>query len=309
MPLISNPRDLGKAIVFFAFPASSIEEAMQNRKRRRWIVGTTATGAIRAGVFSQSDTRPVACRRMTSSGNRSQKLCGIIRLKERWGLSWYGRLFVTSLLLLAIYAVVVNVHPFLAVTHRVDTKILVVEGWIDEYAIRAGADEFKTGDYEHIITTGGPVPGSDGYTNDYNTFASVGARRLKAAGVADESVLMVPSHVIGRDRTYSSAIALRRWLLDHNMPLQSFNVVTVDAHARRTRLLFQKALGNDVRVGIISIPNPDYDAKHWWRYSEGVREVIGEGIAYTYAKVFSYQSEPSPEERPAKSSSLPDTGQ
>jgi len=120
---------------------------------------------------------------------------------------------------------------------------------------------------------------------------------------------MVPSHVIGRDRTYSSAIALRRWLLDHNMPLQSFNVVTVDAHARRTRLLFQKALGNDVRVGIISIPNPDYDAKHWWRYSEGVREVIGEGIAYTYAKVFSYQSEPSLEERPAKSSSLPDTGQ
>ena len=262
---------------------------------------TLAIAATRAAVLSQSDTRTVAWRRMTSSGNRSQKLCGIIRLKERWGSSWYGRLFVTSLLLLASYAVVVNVHPFLAVTHRVDTKILVVEGWMGEYAIRAGADEFKTGDYEHIITTGGPVAGSGGYTNDYNTFASVGARRLKAAGVADESVLMVPSHVIGRDRTYSSAIALRRWLRDHNMALRSINVVTEDAHARRTRLLFQKALGNDVRVGIISIPNPDYDAKHWWRYSEGVREVIGEGIAYIYAKVFFYQSEPSPEEKRAKS--------
>ncbi len=273
---------------------------MQNGKRQPRIGGTTAIGPTRAGVLSQSDTRTVACRRMTSSGNRSQKLGGIIRLKQRWGLSWHARLFVISVMLLAIYAVVLNVHPFLAVTHRANAKILVVEGWIDEYAIRAGADEFKTGDYEHIITTGGPVPGSDGYTNDYNTFASVGARRLKAAGVAEESMLMVPSHVIGRDRTYSSAIALRRWLLDHNMPLQSFNVVTVDAHARRTRLLFQKALGNDVRVGIISIPNPDYDAKHWWRYSEGVREVIGEGIAYTYAKVFSYQSEPSPEERPPK---------
>jgi len=274
---------------------------MQNRKRWPWISGTPAIAAIRAGVLSQSDTRTVARRRMTSSGNRSQKLGGIIRLKERWGLSWHGRLFVTSVMLLAIYAVVLNVHPFLAVTHRANAKILVVEGWIDEYAIRAGADEFKTGDYEHIITTGGPVAGSGGYTNDYNTFASVGARRLKAAGVADESVLMVPSHVIGRDRTYNSAIALRRWLLDHNMALRSINVVTQDAHARRTRLLFQKALGNDVRVGIISIPNPDYDAKHWWRYSEGVREVIGEGIAYTYAKVFSYQSEPSPEDRPPKS--------
>jgi len=290
MPSISNPRDLGKAIVFFAFPASSIQEAMQNRKRRPWIGGTTAIGAIRAGVLSQSDTRTVACRRMTSSGNRSQKLGGIIRLKQRWGLSWHARLFVISVMLLAIYAVVLNVHPFLAVTHRANAKILVVEGWIDEYAIRAGADEFKTGDYEHIITTGGPVTGSGGYTNDYNTFASVGARRLKAAGVADESVQMVPSHVIGRDRTYSSAIALRRWLRDHNMPLRSLNVVAEDAHARRTRLLFQKALGNDVRVGIISIPNPDYDAKRWWRYSDGVREAIGESIAYIYAKLLFYPS-------------------
>ena len=153
MPSTSNPSDLGKAIVFFAFPTSSIQEAMQNRKRRPWIVGTTATGAIRAGVFSQSDTRTVACRRMTSSGKRSQKLGGIIRLKQRWGLSWHGRLFVISVMLLVIYAVILNVHPFLAVTHRANAKILVVEGWIDEYAIRAGADEFKTGDYEHIITT------------------------------------------------------------------------------------------------------------------------------------------------------------
>jgi uncharacterized SAM-binding protein YcdF (DUF218 family) len=223
---------------------------------------------------------------MTFSEKRAQKLFGIIRLKERWGLSWYGRLFVISLLLLAIYAVVVNVHPFLAVTDRVDTKILVVEGWMDEYTMRASADEFKTGGYEHIIATGGPLPGSGGYTDDYSTFASVGARRLKAAGVADELVQMVPSHVIDRDRTYSSAIALRRWLGDHNMAFRSINVVTEDVHARRTRLLFQEALGGTVQVGVIAVPNPDYDAGHWWRYSEGVREVIGEAIAYTYARAF-----------------------
>src|SRR5438093_11846055 len=80
------------------------------------------------GVLSQSDTRTVAWRRMTSSGNRSQKLCGIIRLKERWGLSWYGRLFVTSLLLLASYAVVLYVNSFLVVTHRDDETVHVVVG-------------------------------------------------------------------------------------------------------------------------------------------------------------------------------------
>src|SRR6266480_6927040 len=119
-------------------------------------------------VLSQSDIRTVAWRRMTSSGNRSQKLGGIIRLKQRWGLSWHARLFVISVMLLAIYAVVLNVHPFLAVTHRVKAKVLVVEGWIGEYAIRAGADEFKPAHHEHITTTARPVAGSGGYTNDYN---------------------------------------------------------------------------------------------------------------------------------------------
>ena len=237
-------------------------------------------------MLSQSDTRVVTRSRMTSAGNRSQKLWGIVRLKERWGLSWHGRLLVTLVVLLAAYAFVLNVHPFLAVTHRVNAKVLVIEGWVDEYAMRAGASEFTTGNYAHIIATGGPLPGSGGYTNDHDTFASVGARRLKAAGVADDSVLMVPSHVIGRDRTYNAAIALRMWCRDHNMPLASLNVMTEDAHARRTRLLYQRALGNDVSVGVISIPNPDYDPKRWWQYSEGVRDVIDESVAYLYAIVF-----------------------
>ena len=69
------------------------------------------------------------------------------------------------------------------------------------------------------------------------------------------------------------------------MPVRSINVVTEDVHARRTRLLFQKALGNDVAVGIISVPNPDYDARHWWRYSEGVKDVFAESVAYIYARL------------------------
>jgi hypothetical protein len=32
--------------------------------------------------------------------------------------------------------------------------------------------------------------------------------------------------------------------------------------------------------------NPDYNPKQWWRYSDGVREDIGESIAYIYAKSF-----------------------
>ena len=223
--------------------------------------------------------------------NEPQKYCGLIALKERWGLSWRGWLVSILAVLLIAVLLLLNIQPFLAKTQRVDTNVLVVEGWIPEYAIRLAAMEFQTNHYQKIYTTGGPIVGSDDLTNDFNTSASVGAELLTKVGVPGEFVQMVPSHISGRDRTYSSAIALRDWFREHNVTVRSINVLTEDAHARRTQLLFQKAFGSQVAVGIISIPDPDYDAKHWWRNSEGVREILGESIAYVYARIFFHPSE------------------
>ena len=227
---------------------------------------------------------------MYSSGQSSQKFWGLLKRKERWGLSWRGWLLLTLLGLASASLLFVNVHPFLAVTRRVNTNTLVVEGWVQRYAIRGGAEEFKTGSYERIFTTGGPVAGNGGYINDYNTSASVGAEILKKFGVRDDLVQMVPSRVIARERTYSSAVALRDWFRDHNLAIHSFNLLTEDCHARRTQLLYQEAFGKKVTVGIIAVSNPDYNPKDWWRYSDGVREVIGETIAYIYARFFFYPS-------------------
>jgi len=220
-----------------------------------------------------------------------QKFWGTFTRKERWSLSWRGWLIVFAGVLLTFYVFLFRIYPFLAVTHRTDTNILVVEGWIHEYAIRAALKEFQSNHYQRVFTTGGPVEGSGGYINDYNTAASVGADLLRKNGLPNESLQMVPSRVMDRDRTYGSAIALRSWFREQNVPVRSINVVTEDVHARRTRLLFQKALGDDVTVGIISVPNPDYDPRHWWRYSAGVKEVSSETIAYVYAKLLLYPSE------------------
>jgi hypothetical protein len=211
---------------------------------------------------------------------------GLLSRKERWGLAWRGWAVLTVLLLLAGLGFLAGSRHFLAVTHRVDSNVLVVEGWGHPYAMDAAVKEFNAGHYDRAFTTGGPVEGMGGYVNDYCTSASVGAGLLKAAGLPDKVIQMVPSRVWNRDRTYYSAVALRDWFKEHNLQVQSFNIVTEGAHARRTRMLFQEAFGRDVQVGIISVPSPDYDEKHWWRCSEGVREVIGESIAYVYAKFF-----------------------
>jgi len=224
-----------------------------------------------ATEFSHPDTR--------------QKFWGILARKERWRLSWRGWLiFILAGLLIAV-SLLLNIQPFLAKTQRVNASVLVVEGWVHEYAIRAAAKEFMANSYHKIYTTGGPVPGNGGYVNDFNTSASVGAELLKKNGMPDGLIQMVPSHVAGRDRTYSSAIALRDWFREHGMTVGSINVLTEGVHARRTQFLFQRALGSGIAVGIISVPDPDYDAKHWWRSSEGVREVLDESIAYLYARI------------------------
>jgi uncharacterized SAM-binding protein YcdF (DUF218 family) len=130
----------------------------------------------------------------------------------------------------------------------------------------------------------------------------VGAELLKKNGLSSDSLQKVPSRVMDRDRTYGSAVALRNWFHEHNLAVRGINVLTEDVHARRTRLLFQKALGDNVRVGIIAVPNPDYDSRHWWRYSEGVKDVFSEATAYLYARFLFYPSMLSGNEKRAATS-------
>jgi len=233
-------------------------------------------------------------------------LWGLLDRKERWSLSWRGRLILASALLLVGALIFKGVYPFLATTHRVDAEVLVVEGWIHEYAIRAALKEFQSNHYARIFTTGGPVEGTGGYINDYCTSASVGADLLKKWGLPDERLQMVPSRVMDRDRTYGSAVALRNWFLDHNMAVSGIDVVTEDVHARRTRLLFQKAFGKDVQVGIIGVANVDYPANRWWHYSQGLKNVVSEFAAYLYARLFFFPSDAAHPRKAARLSQVHD---
>lgn len=209
---------------------------------------------------------------------------GLLNRRERWGLSLRG---VGCLVLLALglaAGFALGVYPFLGVTKRVEADVLVVEGWIHDYAVRASLLEFTEGRYREVIATGGPFPGTGPFVNVHQTTAGVTGARLVALGIAPERVRIVPTRTVDRDRTYNSALELRKWARQQGRELRSINIVTEAFHARRTRMLFQMALGADVEVGIIAIPNPDYNPMRWWKVSEGVREVLSESIAYLYAR-------------------------
>jgi hypothetical protein len=50
--------------------------------------------------------------------------------------------------------------------------------------------------------------------------------------------------------------------------------------------LFQRALGKGVTVGVTSVTDREYDPERWWQSSSGVRDVLGETLAYVYARFF-----------------------
>ncbi len=216
---------------------------------------------------------------------------GILIRKERWCLSWRGWLAAILTVILAGLVLLLGIRPFLAVTHRVPAQVLVMEGWVHLATAQAAAAEFRAGGYQAIYVTGEPETGTGDYQRDSNTEAWVGADLLRLCGIPEQDLERVPRRQVDRERTYGSALALKEWLQDHHLTVHAINVVTEDAHARRTLLMFQKAFGPQVQVGIISVPDTDYDPNHWWRYSEGVREILGESIAYLYAKFLFWPKE------------------
>src|SRR5207248_6770179 len=85
---------------------------------------------------------------------------GLINRRPRWGLSCLGWCAAILVWCGVVGLFLLGVYPFLAVTERVPADTLVVEGWIPPFAIRAAVDEFRSGSYKQVITTGGPAMGT-----------------------------------------------------------------------------------------------------------------------------------------------------
>jgi len=210
---------------------------------------------------------------------------GQIKRKERWGLSLQGWLFIVVLGLAVFCGVIISIHPFLAVNEPVQGEILVVEGWLPDYAIEKVMVIFKSGGYSRIVTTGGPLTYGS-YLVGYKTCPEVAAGTLKKLGFDEDLISVVPAPNVRKDNTYAAGLSLKKWLANSRNHITSLNICSFGPHARRTRLLFKKALGDGVDVGIIALKSQEYDPDVWWKTSKGVRTVIDEAIAYIYARFF-----------------------
>jgi hypothetical protein len=176
-----------------------------------------------------------------------------------------------------------NMNAFLAVNDPAPDGVLVVEGWSPDYALETAMLEFKRNPHHKLYVVGGPLE-QGAPLSEYKTYAELGSAILVRMGMNNDTVQAVPAANVQKDRTYAAAVALQTWLRQHGAIPKDINLISVGAHARRSRLLFEKTFGSNTRVGIITVEDRSYDPRHWWKSSQGVRSVVDEMIAYGYAR-------------------------
>ena len=125
---------------------------------------------------------------------------------------------------------------------------------------------------------------------EYKNFAELTAATFIALGFNPEQLLAVPAPNVIKHRTQASAIALEQWLSKSELDIKSINLYSVGPHARRSWIIFKAVLEPEIRVGVIAAQPQEYEPKEWWQSSEGVRSVIGEAIAYLYARFVDWRT-------------------
>ena len=215
----------------------------------------------------------------------SNNIClGLLRRRQCLVPTLRGWLLAALLVAAVGLVAFLGIGPFLAVTDSVPGGVLVVEGWVPDYMLEAAIAEFKSDHYAKLFVTGIPLE-QGAPLSEYKNFANTGAATLVKLGMSTNDVQAVPTGDTRRDRTYAMALTLKHWLREHDMAVTKVNLVTGGPHARRSRLLFEKAMGKGVTVGVIAIPDNGYDERHWWHSSQGVRTIISETLAYGYARL------------------------
>jgi len=212
------------------------------------------------------------------------KLClGLMQRKECLCLTWRGRLAVLALVALAWVGLLYGTYPYLATHESRPGGFLIVEGWAPDYVFEAVTNEFAHHRYEKILVTGGPLDKGSPLLG-YKTTAEVGAATLAKMGLATNLFEAVPAPYVPKDRTYQSALILKAKLAAAGKLPTNLNIITLGAHARRSRMLFERVFGKDATIGVLAFPSRDFDEQHWWRSSGGVRTVMSELFSYGYAR-------------------------
>ena len=210
----------------------------------------------------------------------------LFRRRTLWWPTWKGWLLFIILLVAPVTAWAWFGEAYLTRPERVPADTLVIESWIQPDGLHAGAAEYQSGNYRHLVVTGG-LTGSKG-TVRRRSYIAMAERELVDAGIAKATIIPAPMPDVDYQRTYEMALAVRRALEERELHPAAVNIFTSGAHARRSQLVYRKVFGSNVKVGVISWGATEgRSSRAWWTSSERTLELFKETLGYTYELLFS----------------------
>lgn len=209
----------------------------------------------------------------------------LTRRKECKVLTWQGWILLFTLLIMIFVGFLKFIPVYLSVNKPIDGNILVLDGQMPDFSIKEAIYIFNNGGYDFVVVTGGKIQ-TGYYIAGYQTMAELTTASFIKMGFDKNKIITIPGGEYKRDRTYNSALSLKKWIMENNVNIKKMDVLSVGCHARRSKFLFKRAMKNEYEVGIISVEDPEYNSDNWWTSSVGVRTVLSETIAFFYVSLF-----------------------
>jgi hypothetical protein len=119
-----------------------------------------------------------------------------------------------------------------------------------------------------------------------HTMAETSQAEIRKLGTQPMQMVAVNTPYVDIDRTYETAVAVRKWLEIHQPEATSINVLTEGVHARRSWMMYKKAFGPRYSIGIMAIDYPYLEADTWWQSWKGTKLVLTQLGKYLYAQFY-----------------------
>ena len=200
--------------------------------------------------------------------------------RNLWWPTWTGWIGIMALLVIPLLGWGLIGERFLSLTKRLDAEVLIVECWIGKQGLIAAVEEFKRGDYSHIVTVGPKV--KRGWESDGRSVAELAGEYLQKLGIPDQKIVIAPAADKNVNRTYEAARSAMGGLEKEKVEATAVNVFTHGTHSRRSRLVFSKVFGTNAKVGCISWLPREHKDSGYWVSTERMESFFTETLSYIF---------------------------
>lgn len=177
----------------------------------------------------------------------------------------------------AIVALIKPIGDFLMVPDDLEKSDLIAAVSGPEYRIVYAAELYKKGLGATLFFTGGFSEENQRYEADWSKYLST------TLGVPEEAMAVNNATVIS---TYEEAVLLNEYILAHPEQVRSVIIVTDYYHTRRARWIYQKVLGDGIRVLMAPVPfNQAGYTSRWWESQVSRKMVWNEWVKYIFYRL------------------------